>query len=268
MILGANAEHGSFTYLSPLTARGVTNLAARAPAVALRDLDESWSGMTKLLGPQHEESVIAAWNRALALPMLGRAEESRRAFAPALELYRTRYGDPLYLPSRALAAAAAARRLAGDADEALALAQEASRSLGDAPSDRLRLGVVVELGLAELERGNAAAALEHLQAARLLQAPIGGQLTPAHADLSIGLGRAYLAVGDPERALEHLQQADAFWREFDADNRWAGEAAAWLGRCLAALGRADEASAASERARPSLHPSPFPADTELLSNLH
>jgi serine/threonine-protein kinase len=266
-ILGANAQRDSFTYLSPLTARGVTHLAARAPAAALRDLDESWSGLVQLFGADHEETAIAAWNRALALAFLGRAEESQAAFAPALQLYRATYGDPLYLPSRPLAAAAAARRLGGDAAGAAELALEAMRALGAGASDRSRLSVLVELGFAELELGRSRAALEHFEAAHALQAKVGGQPTPAHADLSVGLGRAYLALGEPRRALEHLRWADLFWRDFDAENRWAGEAAAWLGRCLAELGRSSEAADAFGRARPLLARSPLRRDLELLQSL-
>jgi serine/threonine-protein kinase len=264
-ILGANAQRDSFTYLSPLTARGVTYLTAREPAAALRDLDESWNGLLKLFGAEHEETAIAAWNRALALAMLGRAEESRAAFAPALELYRTTYSDPLYLPSRPLAAAAAARRLGGDAAGALALAQEAQRSLADGGgAERSRLGVLVELGFAELELGNVSAALAHFEAAEMIQTKLGGQATPAQTDLSVGLGRTYLALGEPQRALLYLESAAAFWRAFDADNRWAGEAALWLGRSLAGVGRANEAREAFERARAILQRSPIPSDAALL----
>jgi hypothetical protein len=49
--------------------------------------------------------------------------------------------------------------------------------------------------------------------------------------------RARLALGDAEAALETLTEADAFWREFDAENHFAGEAAFWLARAYADLGR-------------------------------
>ena len=37
--------------------------------------------------------------------------------------------------------------------------------------------------------------------------------------------------------LPPLEAAQPFWRDFAPDNRWAGEAALWLGRCYLALGR-------------------------------
>ena len=61
-----------------------------------------------------------------------------------------------------------------------------------------------------------------------------------------------------------FERADAFWREFDAENRWAGEAALWLGRCYLALGRRADADAALERAESILTRSPLPADTRLV----
>ena len=60
---------------------------------------------------------------------------------------------------------------------------------------------------------------------------------PDRADALVGLGRVKMAAGRLPEALALLQEADGFWREFDHANRWAGEAAFWLGRCQASLRR-------------------------------
>jgi len=71
--------------------------------------------------------------------------------------------------------------------------------------------------------------------------------------------------GDPATALTDLEEADQFWRALDADNRWAGEAALWLGRCYRALGRSQEASTALQRAAGILAKSPIAIDRQLLA---
>ena len=123
---------------------------------------------------------------------------------------------------------------------------------------------LLDFGIAKLldaESGEAAARTE------LSQLAFTPDYAPAQTDLSVGLGRTYLALGEPQRALPYLESADAFWREFDADNRWAGEAAAWLGRSLAGVDRASEAREAFERARAILQRSPIPSDAAFLEIL-
>ena len=51
------------------------------------------------------------------------------------------------------------------------------------------------------------------------------------------------------RALQSAQRADLFWRDFDPENRSAGEGALWLGRCYLALGRHADARDAFARAQ-------------------
>ena len=49
-----------------------------------------------------------------------------------------------------------------------------------------------------------------------------------------------MSQGRFAEALPLLEKADAFWRGFDADNRWAGEASLWLAQCRRAYRRADK----------------------------
>jgi hypothetical protein len=74
-----------------------------------------------------------------------------------------------------------------------------------------------------------------------------------------------LARHQPAEALPLLVEADEFWRALDPENRWAGEAAFWLGKTYAALGRRPEAHAALTRAKTLLGRSPFPMDAKLVA---
>jgi serine/threonine-protein kinase len=268
LAIAINAQHverDSYTYLSPLTARGIAWLAARRGEEALADLSESSQGFRKLFGPEHEETAIADFNRGLALAYTGRARDAQEAFGPVLALYRTTYADTVYLPSRPLSAAGTALRLGGDFAAALAHQQEALAAIGPGGNaERLRIGVLAEIGFNRLEIGEPENALAALEEADALQRKYAENATPARADVLLGLGRAHLALGDSARALELSQQADAFWRDFDAENRWAGEAAFWLAAAYRALGRAAEANAALARATEILSRSPHAADAALL----
>ena len=262
-IHGKHVSRASFTYLSPLTARGIALLSARRGEAALRDLTEAAQGLRSSFGAEHEETLIAEFQRALALAYTGRADDSRKAFEPVLQQYRSKYRDPVYLPYRALSAAGASLRLAGEPAAALALHEEALRSLGaDAGGSPQRIPILADLALDHLELGEPQRALTLLEEVRSKERP--GSMTPARADLLVGLGRAHLALGEPARALAHLRDADAFWRGFDGGNRWAGEAAFWLGRCELALGRTREARATLARSADILSRSPLSSDAKLL----
>jgi serine/threonine-protein kinase len=268
LAIAINARHverDSYTYLSPVTARGIAWLAARRGEEALADLTESSQGFRKLFGTEHEETAIAEFNRALALGYLGRAGEAQEAFAPVLALYRTTYSDPVFLPARPLGAAGTALRLGGEFAAALAQQEEALAAIGPGGNaERLRIPVLAEIAMNRLELGEPEHALAALDEANALQMKYSENATPARSDVLLGLGRAHLALASPADALAFLQEADAFWRNFDPQNRWAGEAAFWLGRCYRALGRVEEADAALARATAVLSLSPLPPDAALV----
>ena len=75
------------------------------------------------------------------------------------------------------------------------------------------------------------------------------RMNPTYADALYGLGRAHLETNSPAAALAPLERADAFWREFDAENVSGGPAAYWLSRAYALAGRKADAAAALARAR-------------------
>lgn len=230
-IHGRNVSHQSFTYLSPLSGRGITRLTARLPAQALPDLEQASRGLRELFGPEHEEAVIAEWNRALALACVGRFEESRAAFEQPLREYRGRYKSPVYLPYRALVAAATARRLEGDFDGARSLALEAMASFGpDAEVTRQYVTIFNELGFAALgQEQPRQARFEFGRSLQLLNDP-AKPVNPAQADTLLGLGRAELALGNRAAARQHLRNANAYWLGFDAGNPEAAEVARWMAK--------------------------------------
>ena len=124
---------------------------------------------------------------------------------------------------------------------------------------------LVERGLARLELGEAQAADESFTRAEVLfEQTQGDRTTPDRADLRVGAARVRMLRGEHQVALPLLREADAFWRDFDAENRGAGEAAFWLGRCLLALGHQAEARDTLARAKRLLATSPIPAHKELV----
>ena len=55
-------------------------------------------------------------------------------------------------------------------------------------------------------------------------------MTPAYAEALVGLGRVEMLRNAPQNAVPYFERAVGFWREFDADNPGAADAAAWLAR--------------------------------------
>ena len=135
---------------------------------------------------------------------------------------------------------------------------------GSEAAARTHRALHAEIGLVRLDQGDAAPAAAVLEQALREFERLESRVTPARADALVGLGRARLAQGRVANALPPLETAHAFWRDFDPDNRWAGEAALWLGRCYLALGRKAEADEALNRAQELLSRSPIPSDVKLL----
>jgi serine/threonine-protein kinase len=105
---------------------------------------------------------------------------------------------------------------------------------------------------------HAEAAAELADALRQADA-LGLARTPLRCDGEIALGRA-------NEAVRTLAACDAYWQALDAGSPWAGEAAHWHARALAAVDRAADAAAADRRARPLLARSSLPAHRRLLAD--
>jgi tetratricopeptide (TPR) repeat protein len=157
-------------------------------------------------------------------------------------------------------------RLVGDASAAAATQKISLGRVanGDPLTGYHRSLSLPELGLAELALGDADAAETAFKEFIAASNQQSQTMTPTYAESLVGLGRVEMLRNAPQRALAHLTRADAFWRDFGPDNRWAGEAALWLGRCHLALGQKAEAVDALRRAERLLSTSPIPADAELV----
>ena len=130
-------------------------------------------------------------------------------------------------------------------------------------ANRARSRILTETGLNQLELGDVESASASLNEALTISRTLELRPLPERADMLVGLGRSLLARNRPADALPHLEDADGFWRTFDSESRWAGEASLWLGRTYAALGRDADAAAALSRARAILSRSAIRSDARL-----
>jgi tetratricopeptide (TPR) repeat protein len=261
-ILTRMAQPGSFTHAATLYLRGSSLLAARRPEEALPFLAQAAEGLERARGTTHERTLHARALRALAFAQLGRAGEPTGVLEAAI---KERPASRESSPALIWHVLGTIQRLAGRPAEALRLQQAALESIRPGPkAERERMLALTEQGLDEIELGQTDQAAESLERALAMFERLQSRATPNRADALVGLGRVRLTQGKPADARQAIEAADAFWRDFDARNRWAGEAAFWLARCYAALGRDAEAATLSARARAILGRSPLPSDSKLL----
>ncbi len=95
---------------------------------------------------------------------------------------------------------------------------------------------LVDLAQARLAQGAASDAVALADEAIASRRRYSTAWLPLDADLHLIRGRALLKLDRALQARESLAQSDAFWREFDAQNPWAAEAAYWYGHSLIATG--------------------------------
>jgi tetratricopeptide (TPR) repeat protein len=157
-----------------------------------------------------------------------------------------------------------AARLHGDATAALVFARTAATEIAGPRADIDRMRSSPNFGLALVDAGNYDEAMSVLGTAGTLFKRYQTKASPEMADVWLGLGRALLGLNRPAEALLLLQQADSFWRNFEADKRWAGEAAFWLARANEALGRKADAKRDFTRAIDLLTNSPIAQDRKLI----
>jgi tetratricopeptide (TPR) repeat protein len=137
----------------------------------------------------------------------------------------------------------------GEGQPYLALEYVEGRSLDVYARDMgLDTRSLAEIGLDHLGLGDRDRAESALEESLALFSSLQPHVCPARVDVQLGLGRLKMERGRPREALALFQAADAFWQDFDPENRWAGESAFWLGRCYQALGRRSDARRARARA--------------------
>lgn len=255
-------ERDSIAYAQLLDAQSNALLAGRRGAAALPLATRAREIVLAKLGAKHEAAFVLQVQRARALAMLGQLDEAQRLLREVVQRYElTGYSTtsaPLYFLG-------VVTRLAGDAAQAERMQRESLAKLRPGPrARRSSARNLVELGLDRLEQGDFAAARSSLEEAVEIYREKFRTAPPQHADALIGIGRVALAEQQTAAALSPLLEADRYWRELDPTNRWAGEAAFWLGRCYLALGRSGDAREAFSRAENILAQSPIPMDRKLL----
>jgi tetratricopeptide (TPR) repeat protein len=243
-ILERLAETRSADYAYALTNQGVSLLAARHPLAALSALEQAEKLNLEVLGRAHLHTVIAHFNRSMALAYAGKTQQALAAL--------DEWKDPIDSqtpPWWIEYARGTVTRLAGQPRAAIDALKRAAAQIPDDPSapwDRWR--VLTELGQAQLDAGMLDAADSTLAAAETLKDQLRIEMHPAYADLVVARARIDFARGVPARALPKLQRVEAYWHQFDPDNHWAGECARWVAEAYRRLGRPAEASEASARA--------------------
>ena len=259
-ILGARIDMGSREYGYAQASHALALMAARRFEQALPELESVLLSSEKRFGSDSWDSLTMRYQRALALANLGRADEARSAMMIPPDPQQENY-DEVWV-NRMQGAVAL---LTGDYDAAIAKLSAAKQSVAGPKATSREATILTYLGLAQLERGKHADALATLSRAQQLNETLKIRMNPTYADVLSGLGRAHIGLQSPAAALAPLERADAFWREFDAENVAGGAAAYWLSRSYALTGRKADAEAALSRARALLVHSPLARDTRLLT---
>jgi serine/threonine protein kinase/tetratricopeptide (TPR) repeat protein len=216
--------------------RGQILLASRKGEQAVAQMDIALEKLGSSGARSAQRLGAAGSDRALALAYTGRVD----AALAALRAIATPTPHVLGM----------VQRLAGAFAEALESQRKALAAVAPGPgASRARSLILTEMGLNQLELGDLDAATTSLKEALKLSGTFQRRPVPERADLLIGLGRVMLAQKKPADALALLEEADAFWRRFDGESRWAGEASRWLSLTYKALGRDADAAAAIARAR-------------------
>jgi serine/threonine-protein kinase len=240
-----------------LVPRASIQRAMRRPQAALEDYDRAYRILRAAIGDDKHYVLHVRGNRAQALADAGNTARATEELVQVIEGYR-RHGyaqvGVMWL------AYAYALRLDGRPEQALQVLHDNAASMST-PAERSRLHV--ERGLTLLAVDQPEPALEDLNAAKSIFATGGAPPAPQRMEIELGVGRALLALGRTEPALSAARAVDSFWRGFQPESRWAGEAAFWLARCHAALREAVEAREAYARAARILARSPLAKDATL-----
>jgi len=262
-IVGADVDPSSVTYAQLLDAQDTALVSAHQGAKALPVSTQTREIVVAKFGATYEHAFVLQVQRGMALAQLGRTDEARRVLAEVVEKYQVKGYAGVSTPLYFLGFAA---RLGGDPAEAAKLQQRSLETIRPGPrAERQSARILAERGLDRLEMQDYDGAQADLDQALAIFQKKFRYTTIFKADALVGRGRLALIRGDAAAAVADLEEADQFWRDLDADNRWAGEAALWLGRCYRALGRSQDADGALQRAAAILEKSPIAIDRELLA---
>ena len=257
----ADGEPGSNAHAGRVRKLGSALLAARIDVEAAEQLEQAVR--LALASGSELEALHARGSLGLALAHLGRFEDADRQLRTTIDGSGPKSARAHHLAMRNLGTSL---RLQGREREALPWFEKAMAAASAQPSHRGDLAHgLLEAGLAQVELGEFAAAQGLFDRADALFGDVQKQhMTPARAELLVGMARVKLTDRDYAGALQLLEKADEFWLGFDPASRWAGDAALWLGRSYAGLGRSAEARDALGRAERILARSPIPGDSKLV----
>ncbi len=226
-ILDKKISRDSNDYAMALATLGGTLLAARQTREARDVMEQVERIFAQARGSADRMTLRARFNRAVAMAYEGRAKDALGLF-DIVEQTEPAIRDGMYT----VYMRGAVQRLAGDSSAAVATQKLAlARIAKDDPlTSYYRSLILPELGLAEIELGNADAAETALKEFIAASDGRSQAMTPAYAEALVGLGRVEMLRNAPQNAVPYFERAVGFWREFDADNPGAADAAAWLAR--------------------------------------
>jgi serine/threonine protein kinase len=213
--------------------------------------------IAQLLGAEHSRTLEARASYALALAWCGDSEQALAVSEATLKSARAQGSEASLVPLQARARIA---YLADDFPTAVKLERELLAVKDASLSQPARAVTLAGLGKALLAVHDSKAARENLIAASALLDGLGHRATPLRAEVDLGLVELDLADGRADLALPRAITTDAFWRDFDAQNPGAGDAAFWLASAELALGHAAQARADFARAAAILRDSKLPGD--------
>ncbi len=267
-LAGQGRESMAFVRRSSIVTAATRQGGQPLAALALAQADEATA--VQLLGAGRSDAAIDL-EQGRVLLALGRDAEAAELLRRSAAAARASGNRELVLPAELAATEALLR--AGQADAAARLFAEAAaeraaavRSGRPAGIDALRLE-----GLLALQRGEAAAAAQALDAAQAALDAAGGSAHPLAFDVALARGTAALAAAAaagraaPEPALAEADRALAAARrsalqpERSSD---VGRALLLRARSLAALGRNDAARSDAQAARVQLEATLGPAHAD------
>jgi tetratricopeptide (TPR) repeat protein len=157
-----------------------------------------------------------------------------------------------------------AKRMAGQWNESeQAYRQVLERANDSVVEARWRADALNGVGIAQLELGRTLEAETSFREADKAARIAFLNMTPTRADVHVSLARVLLQLKRAADALPLIEEADLFWQHYDANNRWAGEAAYWRGQTLIAMGKKQDARSALLRAAEILRKSSIASDAKL-----
>jgi serine/threonine-protein kinase len=243
--------------------RAALLLAAGRPQEAASELSLSAAHWERLRGPTSDAAMAARLGRVRALAQNG---DQHTAWQELKLLPAGKTDQPDAWTLERWSVEGRLQRGDGDARAALRLHERAFSATTSNRTDHVRrVNLLWELGLDQLALHEHAAAIAVLEQAQSQAAAMWSTATPVQAEIWLALGRAHLDSGQTGAARTFFDQADAFWRDFDADNHLAGEATFWLARAEEAVGHPAQSREAYSRAVANLSRSPVASDAALVA---